>query len=88
MTGVQTCALPICNSEDLTSTLYGASSRLRDPGEPGQAARIMLDKSREQTAAVLEKVNAFFAKDFADYRAKVEAVEFSLFGEREPVRME
>ncbi len=76
------------NSEDLNSTLYSTYYRLRSSeGEPNQAARVMMEKTRKQTTEILEKVNAFMQHDFAEYRKKVEAVRFSLFEEMEPVEL-
>lgn len=49
--------------------------------EPTQAVQILMDKARKETEEVLAKIEEFYEGSFAAYRAKVEAVEFSLFEE-------
>lgn len=73
----------------LSSTLREASGYIRtSEGRLSGPAGLMMEQAKEQTAAVLERVNAFFANGFAAYREKVEGVEYSLFGEYEPIEME
>ncbi len=73
----------------LNSTLYEASSYIRSSeGRLSGPAQLMMDQASEQTAKVLEQVNAFFANDFAAYREKVEAIEYSLFEEYEPISID
>ncbi|MCB0636006.1 MAG: hypothetical protein KDC54_05290, partial [Lewinella sp.] len=75
--------------DNLTSTLRTASRYISDVvGEPSQMALVSLEQARSQTEQVLEKVNAFLENDFAAYRQAVEAVQYSLFKEMAPVKME
>ncbi|MCB9264138.1 MAG: hypothetical protein H6558_03835 [Lewinellaceae bacterium] len=73
----------------LNSTLWEASAYIRTSGgQLSGPAQLMMEQAKAQTAEVLERINAFFANDFAIYRQKVEAVKYSLFEEYEPVRLE
>ena len=73
----------------LNSTLYSTSSYIRaSPGAPNQAAQVMMSRAREQTEEVLAKINTFFEEDFSEYQKKVEAVQFSLFKEFKPIKLE
>jgi hypothetical protein len=47
-----------------------------------------LEKARQHTAEVLEKVNKLVTEDFVDYRTKVQAITVKLFKEMEAVKME
>jgi hypothetical protein len=44
--------------------------------------------AEEKLSAMLERLNNFTTEDFAAYQEKVEAMEFSLFPEMKPIRME
>lgn len=77
------------SSDNVTGALRGVRRYLSDiEGEPSQMALLTLEKARKETKTVLDKINAFFEKDFAAYQKEVEAVQFSLFKDREPVKME
>lgn len=56
-------------------------------GPATQAVTRTMEKARAHTAEVLEKINAFFDKDFAEYQKKVEAVQAPLFKATAPLRM-
>ncbi len=77
------------SNDDLNSALSGVSRYLRSlEGPANQPVKVAMKKAREETAKVLEEVNAFMTTDFAKYRQAVEAVKFSLFGDFEAVKME
>ena len=77
------------SSDNLVGAYYGASRYLSaSDGAPNQAAQIMLNEAKEETAEVVGQVNAFFEEDFAKYREAVEAVQMSLFKAYEPVTVE
>ena len=77
------------SSDNVNGALRGVRRYLSDvEGEPSQMAKVTLEKARRETKAVLEKVNAFFEKDFAEYQKEVEAVQFSLFKERKAIKLE
>ncbi len=64
----------------LNSTLYGVYSYIdAQDGELLPMGRQKLDQAKAQTEDVTGKVEAFFEKDFAEYRKMVEAVQYSLF---------
>ncbi len=66
-----------------TSSYIGASE-----GAPNQSARIMIEQTRKEVASVLDDINRLMEKDFAEYRNKVEAVQFSLFKTWEPLKLD
>lgn len=77
------------SSDNVNGALFGVRRYLSDvEGEPSQMAKLTLEKARRETKAVLEKINAFFQKDFAGYQKEVEAVQFSLFKERKAIKLE
>ena len=77
------------SSDNVMGALFGVRRYLSDvEGEPSQMAKVTLEKARRETKAVLEKINAFFEKDFAEYQKEVEAVQFSLFKERKSLKLE
>ncbi len=57
-------------------------------GEPSQMVGFTLEKARQHTAEVLERVNKLVTEDFVDYRTKVQAITVQLFKEMEAVKME
>jgi photosystem II stability/assembly factor-like uncharacterized protein len=66
----------------LNSTLYGVYSYMEaQDGELAPMGKQQLSQAREQTDEVVGKIERFFEADFAEYRKKVEALEFSLFEE-------
>ncbi len=74
--------------EVLSRSLGAPMQYLRSlDGPANQAVTRTMEKARTHTAQILEKINAFFDKDFAEYQKKVEAVQFSLFKKTEPVKM-
>jgi photosystem II stability/assembly factor-like uncharacterized protein len=76
-------------SDNLSYTIRSARGYVSAlDGPPNQAANIAMDRLRTETAEVLDEVNAFLEEDFAEYRQKVEEVEFSLFKGFEPVKMD
>lgn len=48
-------------------------------GPPNAVAQLSIENAQKSTDAVLEKINAFFDGQWKDYRAKAEAVKYSLF---------
>jgi hypothetical protein len=76
-------------AENLSNTLRSARRYLSEvSGTPSQMAKVTMDAARKETREVLAKINAFMTGDFADYRKKVEAVQYSLFKEFEPIGLE
>lgn len=76
------------SSENLNSSIFGVSRYLSaGDGAPNQAAQRMMEKAKMDLTDVLNKVNNFFSKDFAEYQQKVEAAKFSLFKAYEPIKM-
>ncbi|MFQ5445795.1 MAG: WD40/YVTN/BNR-like repeat-containing protein [Saprospiraceae bacterium] len=77
------------NPNLLSGTLWRTSSYIdASDGAPNQAARIMMAKARKDVAAILGDINRLMEDDFAAYRKKVGEVQFSLFKDFEPVKME
>lgn len=76
------------SSDNVNGDLGGVASYLRSlDGPPNQPVKLMMQKAETRLAGVLDQVNGFFAKDFADYQKQVEAVKFSLFKEMEAVKL-
>ena len=76
-------------AENLGNTLRTANRYLSDvDGAPSQMAELSLDRVQRETREVLAKINDFMTTDFADYQKKVQMVQYSLFKEYEPVKME
>lgn len=74
--------------QPLQRSLGAAMQYMRSlDGGANQAVTRTMDKARSHTAEILGKINAFMEKDFASYKAKVEAVQFSLFKATEPLKM-
>ncbi len=77
------------SSENLNGTLYRTNAYLHSyEGTQYQALEVMMKKAREETQMVLEKVNDFFATDFAEYQRQVEEVQRPLFKEYKPLKLE
>jgi photosystem II stability/assembly factor-like uncharacterized protein len=75
--------------DDLAFALRGATQYFNSlDGAPNPNTQNMLNLARQKTGEVLQQVNAFFEGDFAVYRQKVEALEFSFFKPFEAVKME
>ncbi len=75
--------------DNLQGKLWRTSSYINaSEGAPNQSARIMIEQTRKEVAAVLDDINRLMEKDFAEYRKKVEAVQFSLFKTWEPVKLD
>jgi photosystem II stability/assembly factor-like uncharacterized protein len=75
--------------DNVQARLFSASGRIgASDGAPNQMARFQLEQTRKDVTAVLNDINRFIEKDFADYRKKVEAVQFSLFKELKPVKLD
>ncbi|MEM9885195.1 MAG: hypothetical protein AAF849_04825 [Bacteroidota bacterium] len=76
-------------STNLNSTLYSVRSYLSDmENEPTQAIQHLMSKAKKETAEVIGQVNALVQNELAEYQAKVEQVQYSLFEVMEEVRME
>lgn len=68
------------NPDELNSILRGAGQYISSSWEaPGQNAQFAFEKARLKTEEVNNAVNAFFAKDWAEYRSKVEALTLKVF---------
>lgn len=77
------------DADDLTSALFGASRYLdAGDGAPTPSAQNMMNKAKVQLKDILDKMNGFFEKDFAEYQQKVEAAKFSLFKKYEPIKIQ
>jgi hypothetical protein len=75
--------------DNLQAALYTASGYIGDvKGNTSQMADLTLEQARRKTQAVIDRINAFMSGPFAEYKAAVEAVRFSLFKELEPLRMD
>lgn len=57
-------------------------------GAPNQAAQIMIEQTRKDVVAILDDINRLVEKDFSEYRKKVEAVQYSLFKDWQPVKLD
>lgn len=74
---------------NLNSTLSRAQQYIgAGDGAPNQGAQRMIAQARTQTAAALTRINNFFSTKFADYRKRVEAVQYSLFKAHTPLKIE
>jgi hypothetical protein len=77
------------DDDNLTSALFGAQQYINaSDGAPNQGAQRMIAKARQQTTTVLNRINNFFSTKFAEYRKKVEAVQYSLFKAYSPLKVE
>jgi photosystem II stability/assembly factor-like uncharacterized protein len=56
--------------------------------KPQSNALIANEDARKRATQVFERMNAFFEKDWATYKAKVEAVQYSLFKKIEPIKLD
>ena len=66
----------------LNGALWNARGYLGDaPGKPGANAMAAVAQARKEVADIVTRVNAFFEKDWAEYRKATEAIQFSLFKE-------
>ncbi len=77
------------SSDNLQYRLYRTSSYISAlDGRPTQAVEHMMNTIRAELEGILEQVNDFFEEDFAGYQEQVEAVQYSLFKEVEPVELD
>ena len=77
------------NPNLLSGQLWRTSSYIRaSEGPPNQSARLMMDKTKKMVGDILDKINALMENDFAGYQQQVEAVDYSLFKEYEPIKIE
>ena len=73
----------------LQDGIFRAMSMLgSSQGKPQGNALIALNQAKKQTNTVIEKVNAFFEKDWKQYQEKVEALKYSLFKKYEPLKID
>ena len=73
----------------LQDAIFRAMSMLNSsPGKPQGNAMTALNQAKKQTNTILEKVNAFFEKDWKAYQDKVEVMKYSLFKKYEPLKMD
>lgn len=77
------------NEYNINSALSRAQQYINaSDGAPNQGAQRMIAQARTQTAEALTQINNFFSTKFADYRKKVEAVQYSLFKAYTPLKIE
>ncbi len=57
-------------------------------GEPGANALTAMNNAKAEAKIAIERINTFFAEDWAEYQAFVETIEKPLFPDREPVDLE
>lgn len=77
------------NPNTLSGTMWGARRYISNSeGAPSQSAQVMMDKARREISETVNKINSLFENDFKAYKEKVEAVQYSLFKDFEPVKME
>jgi len=57
-------------------------------GSPNANANFAIATAKKKAKVVVDKINAFFEKDWAEYQREVEALEYSLFKKYEPIKME
>ncbi len=77
------------NPNTLNRHLFSASGYIRaSDGPPNQMARFATKKAEKEAKIVIDKVNAFFEKDWAAYQEEVEKVKYSLFKTYEPIKLE
>lgn len=77
------------NEYNINSALSRAQQYINaSDGAPNQGAQRMIAQARTQTAEALTRINNFFSTKFADYRKKVEAVQYSLFKAYTPLKIE
>ncbi len=77
------------SDETLNSYVFGMFRYLgTSDGAPNQGAQRAMQFAKEKMSAMLENLNRLMANEFAAYREKVEAAQFSLFKEMPPVKME
>lgn len=76
------------NPDQITAILGQAASYLGQNPEPvNSTQRLALDIAEMEAAKVLERVNAFFAKDWPAYRQQAEAAQLTPFKAYEPVEI-
>lgn len=77
------------SSDDLSALLRSATQYLNaSDGAPNPNTQNILNQAKQRTAETLDRVNAFFEKDFAAYRQKVEGLSFSFFKSFEALKMD
>ncbi|MCB9285015.1 MAG: hypothetical protein H6563_13135 [Lewinellaceae bacterium] len=76
--------------DNISSYLFRTWRYLRDnpQGEPNQMAVISQEQGEKALRQAVERINRFFAEDWAQYQRDVEALKVSLFKKYEPVKME
>jgi photosystem II stability/assembly factor-like uncharacterized protein len=57
-------------------------------GKPTSNGQYAIDAAKLRAREVMDKVNAFFAKDWVDYQKKVETAQSSIFKKYEPIKMD
>jgi hypothetical protein len=73
----------------LTDAVFRAMSMANSSdGKPSTNGQAAIDAAKTRAREVFEEVNAFFAKDWMNYQAKVEAARSTLFKKYEPIKMD
>lgn len=73
---------------NLNAYLFGVARYLRSvEGSSNQLLDFTMKKAKDELAKVLKEVNVFFDEDFSAYQKEVEAAKYSLFKDREEVKM-
>jgi photosystem II stability/assembly factor-like uncharacterized protein len=77
------------DDDNLMSALFGAQQYINASDDGGsQGAQRMIAAARKKTTAILNRINNLMNGKYADYRKKVEAVQFSLFKAAAPLKIE
>ncbi len=69
------------NPEVLTAYLGAARIYLRGMTVAGPNANLALGRAQDKTNAVLEQVEQYFSGDWQSYRARIDAIDFTIFQE-------
>jgi hypothetical protein len=77
------------NPDNLNGLLWRTRSYISSSeGPPSQSARVMMERVRNETQAILSDLHQLMKVDFVEYQKKVEESDFSLFDEYEEIKLE
>lgn len=77
------------SDETLNSYVFGMFRYIgASDGAPNQGAQRAMQFAKEKMSATLDRLNRLMENEFAAYKQKVEATDFSLFKEMKPIKME
>jgi photosystem II stability/assembly factor-like uncharacterized protein len=67
-------------ADDLNSLLYDAQEHIGNgSGAPNAQAMIAINRAKQEEDRIIARINALFAKPWADFKTQTEAVKYSLF---------